>query len=219
MGICCWASVSALALMRSRAACNSSAGRAGVCGVCAMAVAETTTAASWRRVSFIRISLVQYFLNTVSCPAGNRSLTVAARIGARVRNHGLARIPLLMFQRFHGRLLHYRPRRGISRQDFELLPRLLDKHIDPRPHRAPLLARPLHQRRLHRVVHHVEYHFSGNIAVEEALVHVRIHPQWSGVHHRIEMARIELLAHERFGAMSTVCALSPKSAAPKRSCA
>src|ERR1039458_8191582 len=139
MGICCWASVSALALMRSRAACNSSAGRAGVCGVCAMAVAETRAPASWRRVSFIRISLVQYFLNKVPCPAGNRSLTLRSRLasGARVGNHGLgAKIPLLMFQGLHGRLLHDRARRGIARPDFELLHRLLDKHIYPGHYRA-----------------------------------------------------------------------------------
>src|ERR1019366_3397390 len=102
-----------------------------------MAVSQITAAASWRRVSFIRISLVQYFLNTVSCSAGNRSLTVAARVGGarqeplpygrgshrgrasataplRSRLASGAKIPLLMFQRFHGRLLHHGPRRGIA---------------------------------------------------------------------------------------------------------
>ena len=61
------------------------------------------------------------------------------------------------------------------------------------------LAR-LHEHGFERVVHHVEDDVGGDLVFEEALVDVREHAERGGVHHGVEVAGIELLLEQRFGA-------------------
>ena len=109
--------------------------------------------------------------------------------------------PLLagMVQRFGRGPQHGRARGRIAGPDLVLALGLFDEHFQSRDDRFALLPGPPDQFGLGGIVHHVENHVGRDLAVEEALVHVREHAQRRGVHQGVEMPRIELLAQERIG--------------------
>ena len=125
---------------------------------------------------------------------GEQSRQLAAR------NADASIFMCFMLQRFPGGLFHDRARGGFAGPDLELAHGLFDEHFEAGNHRLALLAGAAHQHGFERVVDHVEHHFAGDVAVEEALVHVGEHAERRGVHHGVELTPGELLAAERFGA-------------------
>ena len=161
------ASAAALACMRSRAAFRSSAGAAAVWGCCAAtAVADTSAAASLRRVSFM-VHLDGSVAWPFPASASSAAFSMTERGAAspvQISNWRTACSMNISMPGHHG---------------LALLPGAPDQHG------------------FERVVHHVEHDLGGNVAVEEALVHMREHAQRRGVHQRVEMALVQLLAQQR----------------------
>ena len=103
-------------------------------------------------------------------------------------------------ERLHRGLLHDGARRGFAGPDFELAHGLFDEHIQARNDRLALFPGALDEHGFERVVDHVEHDVGWDLVVEEALVDMREHAERGGVDHGVEMAGIELLLEERFGA-------------------
>jgi PAS domain S-box-containing protein len=110
----------------------------------------------------------------------------------------VSRLPAL--QRFVSGFFHCAERRRLARPDFELAHGLLDEHLDAGYYDLLLLAGPLDESGLERVIDHVEYDVRRNVAIEKAAVHMRVHPYRRGVHDRVEFMSGDLVPGQRLRA-------------------
>src|ERR1039457_278569 len=100
-------------------------------------------------------------------------------------------------QRLQRGLLHGRTRRRFTGPDLELPHSLLQKHLDAAHYRLALFHGMPNQRRIERIVDHVEYQIGWNLSLEKALLGPGIHAQRRRVYERVEVSRVHVLPEQR----------------------
>src|SRR5271166_4372549 len=112
----------------------------------------------------------------------------------------MIRAEVRLSERIHGGALHYRARSGFAGPDFKLVHGLFEKHLKAGNDRPTLSASTPPEFGFQRIVDHVENDIRRNGIAEEALVRVRKHAEWRGMHQGIEMTRFGLFSHQGLSA-------------------